>query len=307
MDAASDGGLKGLWAIGYDVFLTNPNANETAKALRSLDLVIVQDLFLNETAREFGTVFLPACSSFEKDGTFMNGERRIQRVRAGLRPVGESKPDWQIVAEIARAMGADGFGFRSPEEIWDEVRSLCAGGRGMTYARLDQAGLQWPCPNEDHPGTAILHTQQFAHGPRATLQCIDHRPTSEQPTPQYPFLLITGRSLYQFNAGTMTGRTRNNELRPSDLLDVSADDAVSVGVLDGEQVRVVSQYGAAVLPVRVSPQVGRGQLFATFQTKEFLVNAIIGANRDSVTSTPEYKVTAVRLERVSARSNANAS
>lgn len=304
MEAASAGRLKGLWAIGYDVLLTNPNANETAKALRSLDLVVVQDLFLNETARAFGTVFLPACSSFEKNGTFMNGERRIQRVRAALRPVGHSRPDWQIVAEIARTMGHDGFAFNSAEEIWDEVRSVCSGARGMTSARLDRAGLQWPCPTEDHPGTAILHTGQFGHGSRATLQCIDHRPTSEKATLEFPFVLITGRSLYQFNAATMTGRTRNTELRPSDVLDISPDDAAAANVRDGERLRVVSRYGVAVLPVRISPEVARGQVFATFQTREFLVNAVTGANRDAFTCTPEYKVTAVRLERVSAEPTA---
>jgi formate dehydrogenase major subunit len=170
----------------------------------------------------------------------------------------------------------------------------------MTYARLDQAGLQWPCPNEDHPGTALLHAQQFGHAPHATLQCVEYRPTSEHTTAQYPFMLITGRSLYQFNAGTMTGRSLNNELRPADVLDISPDDAASVQVRDGDGVRVVSQYGVAVLPVRISPQVARGQLFATFQTKEFLVNALTGSNRDRVTDTPEYKVTAVRVERVAA-------
>jgi formate dehydrogenase major subunit len=297
MDAASAGRLKGLWAIGYDVFLTNSNANETANALRSLDLVIVQDLFLNETAREFGTVFLPACSSFEKDGTFMNAERRIQRVRAALRPVDGSKPDWRIVTEIARAMGREGFGFRNPEEIWNEVRSLCSGAYGMTYARLDRGGLQWPCPTDDHPGTAILHTQGFGHGPRATLQCVDYQPTSEQTTPAYPLTLITGRSLYQFNAGTMTGRTRNNELRPFDVLDISPDDAVGAGVRDGDRVRVVSAYGAAVLPARISMDVAHGQLFATFQTAGTFLNAVTGPHRDPVVGTPEYKVTAVRLER----------
>jgi formate dehydrogenase major subunit len=300
MDAARAGRLKGLWAIGYDVLMTNPDANETAKALRALDLVIVQDLFLNETAREFGTVFLPACSSFEKDGTFMNGERRVQRVRAAMRTAGASKPDWRIVAEIARAMGREGFAFKGPEEIWDEIRTLCPGARGMSYARLDRAGLQWPCPAEDHPGTPLLHVEAFAQAPRASLQCVEYRPTPEQATPTYPLLLITGRSLYQFNAGTMTGRTANNQLRPCDLLDISAADAASLGVSDGERVRVVSRYGSAVLPVRASAQVAPGQLFATFQTKEFHVNALTGPNRDPVTATPEYKVTAVRVERVDA-------
>jgi formate dehydrogenase major subunit len=297
IDAALAGRLKGLWAIGYDVFLTNPNASETARALRSLDLVIAQDLFLNETAREFGSVFLPACSSFEKDGTFMNAERRIQRVRAALRPTGGSKPDWQIIAEIARAMGHQGFGFHNPEEIWDEVRALCVGARGMTYARLEAEGLQWPCPAEDHPGTPILHRKGFACGPRATLRSVDDRATPERTTERYPFLLITGRSLYQFNAGTMTGRTRNNELRPVDVLDISPADAIAAGVRDGDRVRVVSEYGVAELPARFSAAVVPGQLFATFHTKEVFLNAVTGPNRDRVVGTPEYKVTAVRIER----------
>ena len=298
MDAAAAGALKGLWAIGYDVFLTNPNAKETARALRSLELVIVQDLFLTETAREFGSVFLPVCSSFEKDGTFMNAERRIQRVRAALRPVGGSKPDWQIVAEIARAMGGHGFTFTGPEQIWDEVRALCPGARGMSYARLDAGGLQWPCPAEDHPGTRVLHSDAFVSGPRATLRSVEHRATPERTTGQYPFLLITGRSLYQFNAGTMTGRTRNNELRPADVLDISPADATAMGLRDGDRARVASRYGAAVLPARLSASVVAGQLFATFHTTEVFLNAVTGPNRDSVVGTPEYKVTAVRIERV---------
>jgi formate dehydrogenase major subunit len=300
MDAAIAGRLKALWAIGYDVFLTNPNATDTARALKSLDLVIVQDLFLNETARAFGSVFLPACSSFEKDGTFMNAERRIQRVRAALRPAGASKPDWQIVAEIARAMGGRGFEFQDAGQIWDEVRAVAPGARGMTYARLDAGGLQWPCPAVDHPGTQILHTERFAGGPRAPLQCVDYRATPEQATPQYPFLLITGRSLYQFNAGTMTGRTRNNDLRAADLLEISPADAVAAGIGDGDRVRVVSPYGAAVLPARVGATVAAGQLFATFHTSDVFLNAVTGPRRDSVTLTPEYKVTAVRIERIMA-------
>ena len=298
LDAATAGRIKALWTIGWDVLMTNPNATETARALRSLDLVIVQDMFLTETAREHGSVFLPACSSYEKDGTFMNAERRIQRVRAALRPAGSSKPDWQILADVARAMGAEGFNFANPEEIWNEVRSLAAGARGMTYGRLDAAGLRWPCPSEDHPGTSSLHIDAFTCGPRATLQQIEYRPSPEAVSTAYPFQLTTGRCLYQFNAGTMTGRTPNRELRPSDLLDMAPDDARENGFGDGDRVRVVSRYGDAVLPVRVNPATARGQLFATFHTPAFHVNTLIGAHRDSITGTPEYKLTAVRVERL---------
>ena len=296
IDAALAGRLKALWSIGYDVLLTNPNTAETLRALRALELVIVQDLFLTETARECGTVFLPACSSFEKEGTFMNAERRIQRVRAALRPIGESKPDWQIIAEIARAMGGSGFGFTTPEDIWNEVRTLCDGARGMTYARLDECGLQWPCPTEEHPGTPMLHRDTFALGPRAALQVVEYCPTSEVVTSEYPFTLITGRSLYQFNAGTMTGRTLNNELRPSDVLDMSAADARRLGLRAGQMVRVTSRYGTATLPVSISAAVNRGELFATFQTPGVLLNAVTGPHRDHAVGTPEYKVTAVQVE-----------
>ena len=298
LDAAVAGNLQALWAIGYDVFLTNPNAAETARALRSLDLVIVQDLFCTETAREFGTVFLPACSSFEKEGTFMNAERRIQRVRAALPALGHSKPDWSIVSEVARALGAPGFDFRSPREIWDEVRALCPGAWGMTYARLDEGGLQWPCPDEGHPGTPTLHTTTFAGRQRALLQCLDARPPSAPTTDQYPFLLVTGRSLFQFNAGTMTGRTGNQDLRPTDTLDISPSDAATAGVEDGERVRIVSGYGAAELPARVSARILPGQLFATFHSPAVFLNSVTGPHRDSVAGTPEYKVTAVRVERI---------
>ncbi len=185
MDAASAGKLKGLWAIGYDIALTNPNANATIRALRSLDLVIVQDMFLNEIARERGSVFFPAASSFERDGTFMNSERRIQRVRKAIEPPGEAKADWEIICEVARAMGkGDAFNFHSPEEIWDEIRSVWKVGRGITYARLENGGLQWPCPSENHPGTTILHQDSFAHAARAPLRRIEFAPTGEITSPR---------------------------------------------------------------------------------------------------------------------------
>ncbi len=169
------------------MLLSNPNAHETARALGQLDVVIVQDLFMTETARRFGSVFLPACSSFEKDGTFMNAERRIQRVRRALPAMGSSKSDWDIICDLARAFEhPEGFQFAGAEDIWNEVRQACSGARGMSYARLDHQGLQWPCPDEAHPGTPILHVDGWSSGVRAQLLCLEYDATPERTTPKYP-------------------------------------------------------------------------------------------------------------------------
>jgi formate dehydrogenase major subunit len=298
MDAAAQGRLLALWAIGYDVLLTNPNRNATRHALGSLELVIVQDLFLNETARECGTVFLPAASPFEKDGTFMNGERRIQRVRKVLDASGESRTDWEILCDVARAMGkGEFFNYGSAEEIWNEVRGVWPKGRGITYDRIEKAGLQWPCASEDHPGTQILHTETFTIGVRASLQRIPFTPTVEATSEEFPFVLTTGRTLYQFNAGTMTLRTPNVTLHPHDFLDVSPQDASRLRLSDGQRVRLVSRYGHTELPVRINPNVKTGELFATFHTAQASLNFVTGPYRDRRVLTPEYKVTAVRIEK----------
>jgi formate dehydrogenase major subunit len=298
MSAARAGELKAMWIIGYDVLLTNANARATARALEALDLVVVQDLFMTETARRFGTVFLPACSAFEKDGTFMNAERRIQRVRQALHPAGASKPDWEIICALARAFdAASGFTYAKAEEIWDEIRRMCDGARGMSYARLDRAGLQWPCPDEAHPGTPILHVDTWSAGERAPLMCIGYEPTPEQTTPKYPFVLNTGRTLYAFNADTMTGRGRTRELRASHLLDISPEDADAADLHDGELVRLVSRHGEATLPIHVNPRVRAGDLFATFHTAAAHLNDVTGTNLDQSTGTPEYKVTAVHIKK----------
>jgi formate dehydrogenase major subunit len=298
MDAAESGKLKALWAIGYDVALTNANAAATERALRSLDLVIVQDLFLNETARQFALVFLPAASSFERDGTFMNAERRIQRIRKAIEPVGHSKPDWEIICAVANAMGkGDFFAHNSAEEIWNEIRAVWPAGRGITYKRLDNGGLQWPCPDEDHPGTEVLHAESFPIGNKAALRRVPYRATREVTTEEFPFLLITGRTLYQFNAGTMTMRTANAELRATDLLDISAEDANRLNLHNGDRVRVHSAYGEAMLPIRITSSVKPGELFATFHTAEVFLNHLTSPHRDRYVKTPEYKVTAVQIEK----------
>jgi formate dehydrogenase major subunit len=296
MDAAGAGTLKALWAIGYDVYLTNPDAQRTREALASLDLLVVQDMFLNETARELAHVFLPVAASFEKDGTFMNGERRIQRVRRALDPPGGARTDWEIVCAVAQAMGrGEGFAFTSAEDIWDEVRRVWPAGRGITYARLEKGGLQWPCPDEAHPGTEVLHGETFAQGPRATLCCVEPGRSAETPSEEYPFLLVTGRDLYQFNAGTMTARTPNAILRPEDTLDISPQDCARLGLQRGERVRVQSRHGEVVLPVEVSGGLRPGELFTTFHGTGAFVNRVTGAGRDRTTHTPEYKRTAVRI------------
>jgi formate dehydrogenase major subunit len=298
MDAAGEGRLKALWAMGYDVLLTNPDVARTRRVMEKLELLVVQDIFMNETARELAHVVLPSACSFEKDGTFMNAERRVQRVRKAAEPPGEARTDWEPLCEVARAMGrGQGFGFRSAEEIWEEIRKVWPGGRGITYARLDRAGLQWPCPDESHPGTPLLHAQSFASGSRATLRAIDHAPSPEHTSAEYPLLLGTGRSLYQFNAGTMTMRTRDRILRPTDRLDISPADAERMGLRDGDRVRVLSRQGETVLPLHVDERMKPGHVFATFSDPATWLNRVTASHLDPHTGTPEYKLTAVRLER----------
>ena len=299
MDAAARGELRALWSIGYDILFTNANVAATREALGRIDFVVVQDLFLNETAKEFGTVFLPAASSFEKDGTFMNAERRVQRVRRAIPPVGHSLSDWEIVCRVARAMGhGDGFSFNSAEEIWNEIRTVWPKGAGISYSRLDrEAGIQWPCMSEGEPGQTILHTDSFGHGERARLRGIEYEPAPEAASAEYPFLLMTGRTLYQFNAGTMSMRTPNEKLRPADTLDIAPADAAKLGLRRGDKVGVVSRHGQVNLAVHVDSRVEAGQLFATFHSTAAWVNDLTGPARDNYTGTPEYKVTAVKILR----------
>jgi len=228
----------------------------------------------------------------------MNAERRVQRVRRALSPLGESKPDWAIICDVARAMGArDQFNFFSPEAIWDEVRKVWPAGAGLCYERLGSGGLQWPCPDENHPGTPILHTETFPGGKQTSLSCIHYQPSTEATSDEYPFTLITGRTLHQFNAGTMTRRSGQNYLRPTDVLDISAADAERLGIRDGEVVRVRSRYGEVVLPVHISGVVAEGELFATFHDPRRFLNRLTSTLTDTATSTPQYKLTAVHISK----------
>ncbi len=301
MDAASTGKLKALWAFGYDVYLSLANANQTADALGNLELVIIQDLFMNETARAFGHVFLPAASVFEREGTFMNSDRRVQRVRQAVPPPGEARPDWWIIQQLAARMGHAGkFAFDGPPAIWDEVRAVWPAGAGLSYRRLEQESINWPCPAEDHPGTPFLHAERFAIGPRATLACIAAIPAAEQCDGEYPFLLTTGRTLAHFNAGTMTYRTHNRVLQRSDTLDMALSDAQRLGLQEGESVQLASRYGSVVVPLRVSDRVKPGELFCSFHRPELFINRVTSPYRDRMVKSPEYKVTAVSVARLAA-------
>lgn len=299
VDAARDGHFKALVAIGYDVFLSNPDAAASEAALGNLEGLVVVDLFMNETARAFGTVFLPACSSFEKEGTFMNGDRRVQRVRAAVKPRGEARSDQDILCALGARLGfAEAFTYAGPSEVWDEIRGLWSAVAGISYARLEDGGLQWPCPSEAHPGTAVLHMDAFPVGPRAAFRPQAWNPSSEFPDARWPLQLNTGRSLFHFNAATMTDRTDNALLQPTDRLDVHPDDALAHGLADGDPVKVESRHGTFTMKTHITDLVRPGDLWCTFHSKGIFVNRATGQGRDPVTHTPEYKVTAVTISKV---------
>lgn len=298
LDAASAGTLKAMWITGYDVLFTMPDAAATKKAFDNLDLVIVQDLFMNVTAEQFADVFLPTASSFEKEGTFMNAERRIQKVRRSVLPPGDIMADWEIVCRMAAAFGRrDSFPYTDAKAIWDEIRSVWADVQGITYERLEQQGLQWPCPDTDHPGTTILHTTRFpTTDGKAALNSVEFCPTTEQPCDEFPFILITGRALYHFNAGTMTYRTPNRRLCATDAVHMHPEDARMGRLREGGMARLTSRYGTICCPVRLDSAVKRGELFLSFSDSRTFVNQITNPRRDKYVQTPEYKVTAVRIE-----------
>jgi formate dehydrogenase major subunit len=299
IDAAGEGRLKALLVIGYDPLMSHPNAEETAQNLNGLDDLIVVDLFMTETARAFGTVFLPAASPYEKEGTFMNGERRVQRVRQVVPPRGSSRTDLDILCALAERLGAGAFfRFADAAAVWDEARRTWPAIAGISHARLDrEGGIQWPCPAEDHPGTATLHRDAFQGGGRAVFQPLTWSPSQEAVDEDYPFLLNTGRGLFHFNAATMTGRSRNRSLHPDDRLELHPQDAAELGVSEGDPIQVRSRYGGFTLRAQLTERVRPGEPFATFQAVEAYVNRATGPGRDRSTGTPEYKVTAVALRK----------
>ena len=286
-------------AIEIDV----PDARHVEEALERVEFLVVQDIFLTETAR-FADVVLPGATFAEKDGTFTNTERRVQRVRKALEPAGSSKPDWQVVCELARRMGAKGFQFNSPGEIMAEIADLTPSYGGITYDRLEQQGLQWPCPLEDHPGTKFLHAEMFSRG-RGKFMPLDYKPPREQPDELYPLILTTGRSMYHFHTGTMTRKAEGlNQLKGEEELEINPRDAEALGIGDGDTVRVTSRRGKVNARARVTERSQPGVVFMTFHFAETRTNFLTNPAIDPVSKIPELKVCAVRIDKVAAEATA---
>ncbi len=294
LDAVLAGSMRGLWIQGEDIAQSDPNERHVRAALSALELLVVQELFLSETA-QYAHLVLPAASVLEQDGTFTNGERRIQRVRAVVSPPGTARADWEATQAVANALGAN-WSYASPAAVMDEIAQIAPSlFGGVSYARLDGDGLQWPCPTAEHPGTATVHADAFVRG-RGRLMALPYVPTPEQQTADYPLLLITGRVLQHYNVGTMTRRTPNRELEDADYLEINPQDAVAAGIADGGAVRVRSRYGKAVVPARITGRVTPGLLFLSFHFPETHTNALTSPLGDPDSHCPEYKVTAVHIE-----------
>jgi predicted molibdopterin-dependent oxidoreductase YjgC len=293
IDAAARGSIRALWIQGEDVAQSDPNEAHVVEALSRLEFLVVQELFFSETAR-FAHLVLPAAAALEQEGTFTNGERRIQHVRPAVKPPGEALPDWLVVRNVARTMGA-AWPYEKPAEVLDEVARVAPQlFGGVSYDRLAGDGLQWPCPTRDHPGTSRVHADGFMRG-KGRLSAIEYVPSPEQESESFPFLLVTGRVLEHYNVGTMTRRTPQRELVPEDILELNPEDARREGISDGEVVELESHWGRTAMRVRLSERVAPRTLFLPFHFPETHTNRLTGPTVDPDSKCPNYKVTAVRL------------
>jgi len=295
MNGAEEGTFKALYIMGENPMVSDPDVNHVEHCLRSLDLLVVQDIFLTETA-VLADVVLPSVSWAEKLGTFTNSERRVQFVRPAVPAPGEAKPDWWIIGEIARRMGYDGLTYDSPREIMDEIASLTPIYGGMSYDRIGENGLQWPCPNEEHPGTPILHIGKFSRGV-GHLSAVDWQAPAEETDEEYPYIFTTGRVLYHFHTGSMTRRSEGlDAIYPEAVVEINSEDAVDLGVSDGDVVKVASRRGEVQAKALVSPRTEPGVVFMPWHFAEAAANKLTIAALDPTGKIPEFKVCAVRVE-----------
>jgi formate dehydrogenase alpha subunit len=300
IDAAARGELKAMYIMGENPMLSDPDINHVKDALANLDLLVVQDIFINETA-ELATVVFPAQSFAEKEGTFTATDRRVQKIRKAIEPVGNSKPDWKIISELAGLMGSKGFDYGDPEEIFSEIARLTPAYAGIDYARLDRGSIQWPCRDKDDPGTQYLHRESFTKG-KGTFTPVDWKPPAEVTDEEYPFYLTTGRVHFHYHTGTMTRRspTLNREMA-SGAVDLNPQDAERLNIVDKELIRVSSRRGEVKIRARLTNMVPPGVVFIPFNFRESAANALTSSARDPVAKIPEFKVCAVRLDKVQPR------
>jgi len=292
------GEIRALYVFGEDPAIADANIGHVHKALAKLDLLIVQNIFLSETARD-ADVVLPAACFAEKDGTFTCTERRVQRVRKAVEPPGQAKPDWQIFTELAARMGYD-MGCASPEDIFEEVCELLPQYRGMSYARIEDVGLQWPVPDAEHPGTPVLHTKTFTRG-KGLFVPEDYLAPKEPADAEYPLLFTTGRHYARYNFSSMTGKTAEIDgIAPEALAEVNPADAERLGMKEGDMLRLTSRRGSVLIRGTITGRSQQGTIFTTYNYAETPVNFLTLDALDRLSRTPEYKLCAIKAEVVRA-------
>jgi len=295
---AYEGTLKSLFIIGENPLVSDPDLNHARKALANLEFFVVQDIFQTETT-QMADVVLPAVCFAEKDGTFSNTERRVQRVRKAVEPPGEARQDWEIICEIATRMGYK-MSYENSHDIFKEIASVTPSYAGITWDRIEKIGIHWPCPTQSHEGTPILHTTQFTRG-RGLFHAIEHSPPAEVPDEQYPYILTTGRVLYHYHTGTMTMKTDGlNMLSPECFVEISSGDAQKLGLDTGAMVDVSSRRGKISAKLKVSSKAVDGTVFIPFHFAKAAANELTNAKLDPTAKIPEFKVCAIKIEPVTA-------
>ncbi len=296
MDVAYERRIKALYIVGENPMLSDPDINHVKESLKKLEFLVVNDMFLSETA-ELAHIVLPAASFAEKSGTFTNTERRVQMVRKAIESFGDSRPDWWIVSEIAKRLGAKGFEYADPSDIMDEIASVTPIYGGIAHSRLGSEGLQWPCLNPEHPGTKFLHSEKFSRG-LGWLAPLEYKAPSEKPEDEYPLVLTTARSLFHFHTGTMTRRIEGlNIVRPNERVEINPLDAGKLGIEHGESVKIVSRRGSVIGNAFVTDRTQPGVISLSFHFAETPANALTNPALDPVSKIPELKVCAVRVEK----------
>ena len=295
LEGLGSGTVKALYIVGENPMVSDPDVHHVEKALRRAELLVVQDIFLTPTA-ELAHVVLPGASFAEKDGTFSNTERRVQRVRKAVEPPGEARSDWEIVQDLSTRFGYP-MKFESPSEIMDEVSRVTPSYGGISFSRLEGDGLCWPCPNPDHPGTKVLHQGKFSRG-LGLFHAIEYKAPAEVVDADYPFWLTTGRIHVHYHTGTMTRNspTLDREM-PEGFLEINPEDARALGVKQGDPVRMASRRGEIVIRADVTSRVRNGMVFMPFHFVETCANVLTNAANDPIAKIPEYKVCAVSLEK----------